>query len=390
MNAHTDPAPESPLDAPAGTPPGRRPRVAVVFGGRSSEHGVSCVTAAGVLGAIDRDVWDVVPIGITPNGRWVLAGEDPKRWQIEAGELPQVEPDEGPGVVVPLEAGSAELTTLEPGRVPEALGAVDVVFPLLHGPFGEDGTIQGMLELADIRYVGSGVLASAASMDKHYMKVLLAGAGLPVGPYLVVSPRDWERRPDEVRADVEELGYPVFVKPARAGSSIGISKVTSPEDLDAAVEEARRHDPKVVVEAMVTGREIECAVLESLDGGTPATSLPGEIRVVAGHDFYDFEAKYLDEGNVRLECPADLPDEVVHRVRDLAVRTFEAMGCEGLARVDFFVTPTNEVVVNEINTMPGFTPFSMYPRMWEQTGLSYPQLVDRLLRLALARPTGLR
>ena len=394
MNEHTaatDLPAAAPDGTPAGTPAGRRPRVAVVFGGRSSEHGVSCVTAAGVLGAIDRDVWDVVPIGITPTGRWVLAGEDPKRWQIEAGVMPQVEPDEGPGVVVPLEAGQRALTTHEPGRVPEVLGEVDVVFPLLHGPFGEDGTIQGMLELADVRYVGSGVLASAASMDKHYMKVLLAGAGLPVGPYLVVMPRDWERHPQRVRDDVEELGYPVFVKPARAGSSMGITKVKSPEDLDAAIEEARRHDPKVVVEATITGREIECAVLESLDGGAPATSLPGEIRVVGGgHEFYDFEAKYLDEANVRLDCPADLPDDVVHKVRDLSVRTFEALGCEGLARVDFFVTPQHEVVVNEINTMPGFTPFSMYPRMWEQTGLSYPALVDRLLRLALARRTGLR
>jgi len=391
MNEPAQPLPDAYAPLPDGpSPDGRRPRVAVVFGGRSSEHAISCVTAAGVLQAIDRDVWDVVPIGITPNGRWVLAGDDPKRWQIEAGVLPAVDDDEGPGVVVPLEVGASDLTVLEPGAVPRTLGAVDVVMPLLHGPFGEDGTIQGLLELADVRYVGSGVLASAASMDKHYMKVLLAGAGLPVGPYLVVRPRDWERHPDRVREDVEELGYPVFVKPARAGSSIGISKVTGPEDLDAAIEAARRHDPKVVVEVAIAGREIECAVLESLDGGTPATSLPGEIRVVGGREFYDFEAKYLDEASVRLECPADLPDDVVHRVRDLSVKTFEAMGCEGLARVDFFLTPGNEVVVNEINTMPGFTPFSMYPRMWEQTGLSYPALVDRLLRLALGRRTGLR
>jgi D-alanine-D-alanine ligase len=386
MNEH----PQSLSATHGATSEQRRPRVAVVFGGRSGEHAISCVTAAGVLQAIDRDAWDVVPIGITPNGRWVLAGDDPKRWQIEAGVLPEVTDDEGPEVVVPLEVGAGALTVLDPGEVPRALGAVDVVLPLLHGPFGEDGTIQGMLELADVRYVGSGVLASAASMDKHYMKVLLAGAGLPVGPYLVVRPRDWERRPDEVRADVEELGWPVFVKPARAGSSIGITKVKGPEELDEAMTQARRHDPKVVIEAAVVGREIECAVLESLDGGTPATSLPGEIRVVSGHEFYDFEAKYLDEDSVRLECPADLPDDVVHRVRDLSVRTFEAMGCEGLARVDFFVTAAGEVVVNEINTMPGFTPFSMYPRMWEQTGLPYPALVDRLLRLALNRRTGLR
>ncbi|MBL8931832.1 MAG: D-alanine--D-alanine ligase [Kineosporiaceae bacterium] len=368
----------------------RRPRVAVVFGGRSSEHGVSCVTAAGVMQAIDPARWEVVPIGITPTGRWVLTGEEPKRWQIEAGALPRVQDDEGPAVLVPLEVDGSGLTVLEPGEVPRLLGRVDVVFPVLHGPFGEDGTIQGLLELADIRYVGSGVLASAASMDKHYMKVLLEGAGLPVGPYTVVRPRDWERHAERVREDIEELGYPVFVKPARAGSSIGISKVERAEDLDAAIEAARLHDPKVIVEAMVTGREIECAVLESADGGAPATSLPGEIRVLGDHDFYDFEAKYLDEASVQLSCPADLSDTVVRQVRDLAARAFEAMGCEGLARVDFFVTPDGAVIVNEINTMPGFTPFSMYPRMWEQTGLSYPDLVDRLLTLALRRRTGLR
>lgn len=368
----------------------RRPRVAVVFGGRSGEHGVSCVTAAGVLAAIDRRAWDVVPIGITPSGRWVLASDDPKHWQIEAGALPQVGDDEGPRVLVPTEVGRCELVVHEPGEVPRDLGALDVVFPLLHGPFGEDGTLQGLLELADVRYVGSGVLASAASMDKHYMKVLLAGAGLPVGTYVVVRPGDWTRRREQVYLDVEELGYPVFVKPARAGSSIGITKVTGDDELAAAVESAQRHDPKVVIEAMIVGREIECAVLASADGGPPATSLPGEIEVVGDREFYDFEAKYLDESVVRLSCPADLPDHVVRSVRDLAARTFEAMGCEGLARVDFFVTPEEAVVVNELNTMPGFTPFSMYPRMWECTGLSYEELVNRLLALALNRPTGLR
>jgi D-alanine-D-alanine ligase len=207
----------------------------------------------------------------------------------------------------------------------------------------------------------------------------------------VVDRRRWERRPEEVRADVEELGWPVFVKPARAGSSLGITKVKSPAELDAAIEEARRHDPKVIVEAAVFGREIECAVLESLDGGAPATSLPGEIKVMSGHEFYDFEAKYLDvDGGVDLICPADLPEEIVHRVRDLAARTFEAFGCEGLARVDFFLTDDGEVIVNEINTMPGFTPVSMYPMLWQATGLTYPELVDRLVKLALARPTGLR
>jgi D-alanine-D-alanine ligase len=368
----------------------RKPCVAVVFGGRSGEHAISCVTASSVLRAIDRDAYDVVPVGITRSGRWVLAADDPARWELVGGKLPEVSEAEGPGVIVPLETGVAELTVLEPGEVPRALGAVDVVLPLLHGPFGEDGTLQGLLELADVRYVGSGVLASAVSMDKHYMKLVLDGAGLPIGPHVVVEPRRWERHRDDVREDVEELGWPVFVKPARAGSSLGITKVTGPSELDAAVEEARRHDPKVLVEAAIAGREIECAVLESLDGGPPATSLPGEIRVRTGHEFYDFDAKYLDESSVDLVCPADLPGDVVHRVRELAARTFEALGCEGLARVDFFYTDDGEVLLNEINTMPGFTPVSMYPRMWQATGLGYPELVDRLLRLALGRPTGLR
>ena len=368
----------------------RRPRVAVVFGGRSGEHSISCVTAAGVLRVIDRSAWDVVPVGITTTGRWVLATDDPVRWELTGGALPEVKDGDGPAVLVPTEVGDRRLRVLDHGDVPQLLGEVDVVLPLLHGPFGEDGTLQGLLELADIRYVGSGVLASAASMDKHVMKVLLADAGLPVGQHLVVRPRDWERHPERVRDDVEEFGYPVFVKPARAGSSIGITKVHRPEDLEAAVEEARRHDPKVIIEAFVAGREIECAVLESPDGGAPATSLPGEIEILSGHEFYDFEAKYLDEAAVRLSCPADLPADVARRVRDLSARAFEALGCEGLARVDFFVRPDGDVLVNEINTMPGFTPISMYPRMWAATGLDYSDLVDRLLRLALNRRTGLR
>jgi D-alanine-D-alanine ligase len=375
--------------APSPTP-GRRPRVALVFGGRSGEHAVSCMTAASVLRALDRTSYEVVPIGITRTGRWVLAADEPGRYELTDGRLPEITRDEGPQVLVPLESGNAELTVLEAGQVPRALGAVDVVFPLLHGPFGEDGTLQGLLELGDIRYVGSGVLASAAGMDKHVMKLLLAAQGIPVGDHLLVTARQWERDPESVRADVEELGYPVYVKPSRAGSSLGIARVKGPADLDAAVEAARRHDPRVIVETEIEGREVECAVLESIDGGAPATSLPGEIDVGAAYEFYDFEAKYLSGEAVRLSCPADLPDGVVHRVRDLAARTFEALDCEGLARVDFFVRPDGEVLVNEINTMPGFTPISMYPRMWAATGLDYPSLVDRLVQLALHRRTGLR
>jgi D-alanine-D-alanine ligase len=369
----------------------QRIRVAVVFGGRSSEHAISCATAAGVMRAIDRGRYEVVPIGVTRTGRWVLAADEPERWELGAGALPEVKDGDGPGVVAPVEAGDHHLQVLEPGRVPRPLGEVDVVLPLLHGPFGEDGTLQGLLELTDVRYVGSGVLASAASMDKHVMKLLLAGAGLPIGPHVVVHPGAWERDPEAVTERVETLGWPVFVKPARAGSSIGITKVTDRAGLAPAVRLALEHDPKVVVEAMIAGREIECAVLGSgVPGGAPETSLPGEIEVLSGHDFYDFQAKYLDEASVRLSCPADLPPDVTAKVRELSAATFDAMGCEGLARVDFFVTEAGDVLVNEINTMPGFTPLSMYPRMWAASGLDYPTLLDRLLTLALNRPTGLR
>jgi D-alanine-D-alanine ligase len=368
----------------------RKPRVMVLFGGRSGEHAISCVTAGGVLGVIDRDRYDVLAVGITPTGRWVLADDDPRRWAISDGELPRIE-DTDAHVLLPQDVGDRQVQVREDGGVPRALGEVDVVFPLLHGPFGEDGTLQGMLELADVRYVGSGVLASALGMDKHAMKVVLTGNGLPVAPYTVVLPGELDRDLDGVLARVAPLGVPLFVKPARAGSSLGISRVDDLADLPAALAEAARHDPKVLVESAVVGREVECGVLGARTGDRPRASLPGEI-VVTDPDraFYDFEAKYLGEGGVVLTCPADLPADVTERVRDVAVRTFEAIGCEGLARVDVFVTPDGEVVVNEINTMPGFTPFSMYPRLWQATGLDYPGLVDELISLALARPTGLR
>ncbi len=366
----------------------RRPRVLVLFGGRSGEHPISAVTAGGVLRAIDRSRYDVLAVGITREGRWVLADDDPDRWAIRDGRLPEVS-DGSVRVLLPQAAGDRAVQALR-GPVAEALGDVDVVFPLLHGPFGEDGTVQGMLELADVRYVGAGVLASAVGMDKQMMKLVFAGQGLPVGPYVVVRPGELDRDPEAVLERARPLGLPVFVKPARAGSSLGISRVTDWADLSAAVRAAAEHDPKVLVEAAIVGREIECGVLGGRDGEPARASLPGEIVVHGEHAFYDFEAKYLDEESVALTCPADLPDDVTARVRDVAVRAFDAVGCEGLARVDVFVTPAGDVVVNEINTMPGFTPFSMYPRMWAATGLEYPALVDELLQLALHRPTGLR
>jgi D-alanine-D-alanine ligase len=363
--------------------------VAIVFGGRSSEHAVSCATAAGVMAAIDRDVYEVLPIGIAKDGRWVVASEDPGALSLSTGHVPEVD-GSGAAVLVPLSTTERSLRTLEPGAPPRELGEVDVVFPLLHGPFGEDGTVQGLLELADIRYVGSGVLASAVMMDKHYMKVVFAGHGLPIGPYLVITDRAWKRDPVAQLDAVATLGWPVFVKPARAGSSMGISKVAGPQGLQAAIELARTHDPKVVVEAGILGRELECGVLQGRDGADARASEVGEIQVVQGHEFYDFEAKYLAGADVELSCPASLPQDVADEIRRIAVQAFEAAGCEGLARVDCFYTADGEVIVNEINTMPGFTPLSMFPRLWAASGLDYPKLIDELIQLALARGTGLR
>jgi len=367
----------------------RKPRIAVLFGGRSSEHAVSCVTAAGVLGAIDREKYDVIPIGIAKTGQWVLPEGDLSQWTLTAGSLPEVTPGDATVALAEI-GGEHQLIVAAPDQVPTELGQVDVVFPLLHGPFGEDGTVQGLLELSDTRYVGAGVLASAIGMDKHFMKVVFEAAGLKVGPYVAVTDREWLRDPADVRRRVETLGFPVFVKPARAGSSMGISKVDRAEDLDAAIEEARRHDPKLVIEAGIVGREIECAVLEGRGTDEPRASLPAEIEVAVGeHSFYDFQAKYVDNA-ASLSCPADLPEEAIAEVRKLAGLAFDAIGAEGLSRVDFFYTPDGEFVINEINTLPGFTPKSMYPQMWAATGLSYTELIDELIHLALHRKTGLR
>jgi D-alanine-D-alanine ligase len=383
MNDTDQPRPESTDPSP------HKPRVAIVFGGRSSEHSVSCATAAGVMKAINRDAYDVIPIGIAKDGRWVLASGDTAALELSPGHVPEVD-GSGASVLVPLSTTERSLSVLEPGAPPKALGEVDVVFPLLHGPFGEDGTIQGLMELADIRYVGSGVLASAVMMDKHYMKVVFAGHGLAVGPYVVITDREWRRDPVASMDAVASLDFPVFVKPARAGSSMGITKVSEPDALRSAIEYARQYDPKVIVEAGIDGREIECGVLEGRDGGAPRTSEVGEIEVVRGHDFYDFEAKYMAESDVQLTCPAAVPDDVADEVRRVAAAAFEAAGCEGLARVDCFYTEHGDVVINEINTMPGFTPQSMYPRVWAASGLTYPDLIDELIQLALARRTGLR
>jgi D-alanine-D-alanine ligase len=362
-------------------------RVALLFGGRSGEHPISAATAAGVMSAIDREKYDVIPVGITRTGQWVTAADDPAHWALGSGKLPEVTASSSAEVTL---SGGA-LQVVEPGKVPDLLSEVDVVFPLLHGPYGEDGTIQGLLEMADVRYVGAGVLASAVGMDKHYMKLVFAGHGLPVGPYVVVKPRDWERNQAEVLAQAAKLELPLFVKPSRAGSSLGVTRVDDLADLPAAVEAARFHDPKVIIEQGVEGREIECAVLGGRGGDAPRASVPGEI--IVDHDeaqFYDFEEKYSSASHARTQAPADLPADVAERVREIAVQAFEAIGAEGLSRVDSFVTPEWDVILNEINTMPGFTSISMYSKMWEASGLPYADLIDELIQLALERPTGLR
>ena len=358
-----------------------RLRVAVVFGGRSTEHAISCLSAGSVLGALDRDRYDVLPIGITQDGRWVLAQDDPTALEAAGGVLPQVDPG-GAALVLAGDPTVKGLVVLDGATSPPELGSVDVVFPLLHGPYGEDGSLQGLLELAGVPYVGSGVFASAAAMDKHHMKQLLAVAGLEIPPYVVV--RAGSRAP----VDTQQLGLPVFVKPARGGSSIGITRVDDLADLPAAIAEAHRYDPKALVEQAVAGREIECGVLVD-DNGIPQPSTPAEIRVTGPQPFYDFEAKYLGDATM-FDIPPDLDEDTIERIQTAAVQAFRALDCEGLARVDFFVRPDATVVVNEVNTMPGFTPSSMFPRMWAASGVSYPQLVDRLITDAVRRGTGLR
>ncbi|MEU3897570.1 D-alanine--D-alanine ligase family protein [Streptomyces sp. NPDC045251] len=387
----TENLPQSPEQSPEQPP--RKPRVAVVFGGRSSEHGISVVTAGAVLAAIDRTKYDVLPIGITRDGRWALTADEPERMSITDRRTPDVEElaesTEG-AVVLPVDPASREVVYSEPGSVPKALGEVDVVFPVLHGPYGEDGTLQGLLELSGVPYVGSGVLASAVGQDKEYMKAVFTSYGLKVGPYAVIRPREWEQDRSAARKKVVDFagehGWPLFVKPARAGSSIGITKVDDLSGLDEAIEEARRHDPKILVEAALRGREIECGVLEFEDG--PRASVPAEIPPPSEHAYYDFEAKYID--STPGVVPAPLTDEETAEVRRLAVAAFDAASCEGLVRADFFLTEDDEFVINEINTMPGFTPISMYPQMWQVAGVSYPELVDRLVQAALRRSTGLR
>ena len=376
-------------DDPSGEPTTRRkPRVAVVFGGRSTEHGVSCVSAGSVLAAIDRDRYDVVPVGISREGRWVLAADEPEKLAITGGQLPGVE-ESGAAVVLAGDPTHRGLVVQEPGSVPQELGEVDVVLPLLHGPYGEDGTLQGLLELAGVPYVGSGVFASAAAMDKGHMKTLLRGAGLPVGPYAVVTARAWDSDKAAVRETVAVARLPGL-------RQAGPGRLQRGHHQGARPRRARRRDrggPPARPPGRRRGRRGRAArssagCWRAATAPPPEASVPGEIVVGGGHEFYDFAAKYLPDEGTDLVVPADLPDDVVREVQDLSVRAFEALACEGLARVDFFLTPTG-LVVNEVNTMPGFTPVSMFPLMWRASGLDYPALVERLVETALARHPGL-
>ena len=362
-------------------------RIAVVFGGRSAEHAISCVSAGSVIAALDPDRYEVVKVGITADGGWVLAEPD-QRLAITDGKLPEV--SGGTAVSLVGDPGGRGLAVLDPGAaIGPAFTGVDVVFPVLHGAYGEDGTIQGLLEMAGLPYVGSGVFASAASMDKEFTKKLLAAAGLPQGDHVVLRDATGAISADPDLLDEaarERLGLPVFVKPSRAGSSIGITKVTDWAQFPDAVATAAAVDPKVIVEASVPGREIECGVLAGVGGALPEASLPAEIRLRPGVDWYDFSAKYLDD-SVDFDVPADLTPEQVAAVQAASVQAYQAMDCQGLARVDFFLGTgadgRDRLVINEVNTMPGFTPISMFPRMWAASGVGYPELVDRLVASAL-------
>lgn len=372
-----------------------KPRVALLFGGRSGEHQISCATAASVLSAIDRDRYDVVPIGITETGQWVRVPDDPQLYRMREGEGAVIEADSN---FVSFWAGtnalvaSNTITDSYEGGQPLAvadLGRIDVVFPLLHGPFGEDGLIQGYLESCDVRYVGCGVAASAVCMDKHLTKTVLRASGIAVGRWTQIPDRLWRQDRSLALEQAASVAQVVYVKPNRAGSSLGVSRVDDHADLEAAIEAARQFDPNVIVEAAVEGREIECGVLEFEDG--PRASVCGEIAVTGNHSFYDFKHKYQSHDAVEILCPTHLPQAVSDQIRQIAVEAFDAVRGEGIARVDFFYQEeTGKVILSEINTMPGMTPWSMYPGLWEATGVPYPQLLSQLIDAALARPSGLR
>ena len=347
-------------------------RVAVLFGGKSGEHEVSLASARSIMAVMDRRKYEVFPVGISRSGRWLTRGDPMLLLTAGEGGLPD---DECTSLV---SSGGRELV---PGTSESRFPAVDVVFPVLHGPFGEDGTVQGLLELADLPYVGAGVLGSALGMDKAAQKAVLRVNGLPVVEHLMIKRKAWRAHPEEVVADVEaRFGYPLFVKPANLGSSVGISKAHNRGELRSGLDLAARYDRRMLVEVAINAREIECSVLGN---DKPIASVLGEV--VPCNEFYDYNAKYIDDAS-ELHIPADLPEETTKLIQDLSVRTFLAIDCAGMARVDFFLCrDTGTVYVNELNTIPGFTEISMYPKLWEASGIRYPELIDRLIELAIER-----
>ena len=350
----------------------RRINVGIIFGGRSAEHEVSLQSARNVLEAIDKDKYNPILIGIDKSGRWLLEdradfllnAEDPKLIKLNSsGEHVALIPQYGGKLLNVSGTNSGQ--------------SLDVAFPILHGPFGEDGTIQGLLKLANIPFTGAGVLGSAVGMDKDVMKRLLRDAGLPVGKFMVVNS---EKDIPDFQTVVHQAGLPFFVKPANLGSSVGISKVADRGGYAPAMKDAFKYDNKVLIEEYIQGREIECSVLGN---DNPIASVPGEI--ISSHEFYSYEAKYIDEKGATLEIPAKLPDDVRKKIQEMAVLTFKTLSCEGLGRVDAFLRNDKEIIINEINTIPGFTSISMYPRLWEASGISYSELIDRLIQLAFER-----
>ena len=368
-------------------------RIVVLYGGKADEHPISCISTAGVLKAMDTERFEPIPVGITKSGQWIVNGEDPRGWDLSGDALPEVKvtPESRP-VLLDVSRGCDGF--LVGGDAVESLGHIDAVLPVLHGPYGEDGTIQGLLEMMNVPYVGCGVLASAACMDKHYTKVLLNAAGIATAPGVTLDARSFDASDGfasdaaAIMAEVEAAGlrYPLFVKPSRAGSSFGVTKVEREGDaaeLAAAVFEASHHDWRVLIEQGIDAREIECAVLCAKPGDEPKASWPGEIvldrREDGGDQFYDFDSKYMDSSASHVEVPANLPEETLQRVRETAIKAFKAVDGMGLSRVDSFVTADGAIMINEINTMPGFTPISMYPKAWDATGLSYTDLITTLI-----------
>ena len=369
-------------------------RIVVMYGGKADEHSISCISAASALRALDTDKFEAIPVGITKDGKWIVNGENPLGWSLDEG-LPTVEKTPGAkDVVLEVALGQDGFFAREDDGTLTPFGHVDAVFPVLHGPYGEDGTIQGLFEMMGVPYVGCGVLASAACMDKHYTKVLLAAAGIPVAPGITLDARSFDKASEfktdanAIMAQVSEAGlqYPLFVKPSRAGSSFGVTKVEHEGDaaeLAAAVYEASHHDWRILVEQGIDAREIECAVLCPKAGEAPQASWPGEIvldkRAEGDDQFYDFDSKYMDAAASHVEVPANLPEETLNLVRETAKKAFVAVDGAGLSRVDTFVTKDGKVMVNEINTMPGFTSISMYPKAWEATGVRYTDLITLLI-----------